>query len=674
MKITNSANERISISSSKNKKTTFKVAASAEFFHILSSNLYKDPKTAVCREIICNAWDSHIANKVNKPIEISFENGSMNIRDFGSGIDPERIEEIYCTYGNSFKTDDPNQTGGFGLGCKSPFAITDSFFVTSFWKGNKYLFNLSRNSVESNGIPTFQLIYKVPTEEPDGLLVSIPTQTDLRRICEKIVMRGGMEAVINGNSYLGYNFKNRVSFVYDSDCLPFWGIRYGNVIYPIDETVVDLPNSYKEFTYISIILKANEGEIDITPSREGLQYSEKTIQFIKKYVNTLPELDIYKDIGIEKPEQLFSPIPLKGILINKVFTNPHIIPYIQYKNSGGDSTTYPFKLYSWQENALSYFKDKDPLARDIYNQFRNKVFVDNILKIKPNGVGIFMRNPSWKEYCCYDSERYTIPFKSLTSQLVYLLAKKIVLLTNIKAAQKGIFKEGTLFITGSKKRAREFAEKLKDSYGFQIIERYDLIPDKKVIEKHFYNWNDCILDISEIKAYVLKNSYTWSTYRTLCRKCQIKDSNIAVISRESDIRILEENGIPEFYDYFLESIKETILLNKSFRNRFKNSFCNISRYVPYSGLQAFQALRDEKIEDLKRIYKYSDLHFNIIPILVDLNKKYESPLIDNFLSIKPDKKIIKLCRRLAYYKKLYKKPSTFPEYLKSYYSYLKVVK
>ena len=670
MKITNSVNERISISSSKNKKTTFKVAASAEFFHILSSNLYKDPKTAVCREIICNAWDSHIANKVNKPIEISFENGSMNIRDFGSGINPERIEEIYCTYGNSFKTNDPNQTGGFGLGCKSPFAITDSFFVTSFWKGNKYLFNLSRNSVESNGIPTFQLIYKVPTEEPDGLLVSILIQTDLRRICEEIVMRGGMEATINGISYSGYKFKNRVSFVYNSDCLPFWGIRYGNVVYPIDETVVDLPCPYKEFTYISIILKANEGEIDITPSREGLQYSEKTIQFIKKYIDTLPKLDIYKDIGIETPEQLFSPISLKELPINKVFTDPHLIPYIQYKKSGGNSTTCPFQLYFWRADALEYFNNKDPLAKDIYN----KVVIDNILKIKPNGVGIFLRNSIWKEYCCYRSEKYVLPFKSLDTNLVYLLAKKIVLLSNIKAAQKEVFPAGTLFITGPKKRAKEFAEKLKDSYGFQIIERYDLIPDKKVIEKHFYNWKNCILNPSEIKAYVLKNTYTYSTYRILCRKCHVNENDIAVLSRESDIRFMEEKGIPEFYEYFLESIKETILLNKSFRKQFKNSFCNINRYVPYAGLQAFQFLRDEKIEDLKRIYKYSDLHFNVIPILKELNEKFQSPLIDDFLSIKPDKKIIKLCRRLAYYKKLYRKPSTFPEYLKSYYSYLKVVK
>ena len=108
----------------------FGISNSAEFFNILSSSLYTDQILAVVREVICNAWDAHIeAGMTHVPIKITTTQDEFIVQDFGHGIPKDKIGEIYGVYGKSSKKDNGEVTGGFGLGCKSPFAYTDHFEV-----------------------------------------------------------------------------------------------------------------------------------------------------------------------------------------------------------------------------------------------------------------------------------------------------------------------------------------------------------------------------------------------------------------------------------------------------------------------------------------------------------------------------------------------------------------
>ena len=116
------------------KINSFTLSNSKEFFDILSKNLYSDPVRAVIRETICNAWDSHIkAGKTNIPIKATYDGDNIVVQDFGTGIPHEDIPTIYGVFGGSMKILDDTQTGGFGLGCKAPFAITESFTVQDIY-------------------------------------------------------------------------------------------------------------------------------------------------------------------------------------------------------------------------------------------------------------------------------------------------------------------------------------------------------------------------------------------------------------------------------------------------------------------------------------------------------------------------------------------------------------
>ena len=152
---------------------TFEIAQTAEFFQILSSTLYSDKMLAVVREVLCNAWDAHIeAGKTDIPVKVTLTAQKLSIQDFGDGIAKDMMSQRYATYGGSTKARNDKVTGGFGLGCKAPFAYTDHFEVTSCFKHEKTIYQLALSSAEVGGKPSILPLMTIPTTET-GLTVSI---------------------------------------------------------------------------------------------------------------------------------------------------------------------------------------------------------------------------------------------------------------------------------------------------------------------------------------------------------------------------------------------------------------------------------------------------------------------------------------------------------------------
>ena len=58
---------------------------------LLSSNLYSDPEQSFIREIVSNAWDSHVeAGTTDTPVIVKFSRDggyyNVTIRDYGIGL------------------------------------------------------------------------------------------------------------------------------------------------------------------------------------------------------------------------------------------------------------------------------------------------------------------------------------------------------------------------------------------------------------------------------------------------------------------------------------------------------------------------------------------------------------------------------------------------------------
>lgn len=161
------------------ESSDFKIEASPIAFDILTSKLYSDPKMAIVRELLTNAYDSHVvANNIETPIDISipnYLNHNFIIRDYGTGLPPEDIVGLYTTFFSSTKNNSNDLTGCFGLGSKTPFSYTNTFTVKSYYNQNVYTFL----AIKKDGKPQIISLGQAETKEPNGLEIIIPT-TDER--------------------------------------------------------------------------------------------------------------------------------------------------------------------------------------------------------------------------------------------------------------------------------------------------------------------------------------------------------------------------------------------------------------------------------------------------------------------------------------------------------------
>lgn len=284
------------------KALDFSISNSPEFFQILSSTLYTDQILAVVRETICNAWDAHIASgKTDIPIKIEIDSEQFSVEDYGLGIKHSDIGPIYATYGNSTKKNDGEQTGGFGLGCKAPFAYTDHFEVVSSHEGIKTIYNMSKSNAQVNGKPGVITIASFPTTEV-GIRVKIQLKEGkdfsafMARI-EEVIQNGGINATVNGNKSPTYDYNQLETMFFLTKKKPTKDresifVKYGNVIYPVPahesynghvtqiaNWLCGLQSNYHEY-YLVMIAEPNS--LSVTPSRETLSLQEHTIESLNK--------------------------------------------------------------------------------------------------------------------------------------------------------------------------------------------------------------------------------------------------------------------------------------------------------------------------------------------------------------------------------------------------------
>lgn len=248
------------------KSRAFSVASTAEFINVLSDSLYSNKLLAVVREVMCNAWDAHIMGGVtDKPIKVHVTKGQLTISDVGPGIHDDLIGPIYCSYGESTKRGDSASTGGFGLGCKAPFAISDTFTVTSAHQGQKTVYALTKSTELTDGMPELRNIVTTPCGDETGITVTIPLSEDWNADTASVYARmvafwGEMNADIKlegvpyDNDKLELTLKDNKLGLKDaaygfilSERAPYYGtshmrtrvspriyVQYGTVIYPVE--------------------------------------------------------------------------------------------------------------------------------------------------------------------------------------------------------------------------------------------------------------------------------------------------------------------------------------------------------------------------------------------------------------------------------------------------------
>jgi hypothetical protein len=276
----------------------------------LRDRIYKDKILACVRETITNSQDEHVKYGITKAVEVKIENINgqyvWSSRDYAKGLSEDSIRNIYGMYGGSDKRDNNNQVGGFGVGALSPFAVSDSFYITSYHEGFKTQYACILGAGDS-GVSVGE-IYKVSDPEPtteSGLEVSLDVSNkryDFESTTQKFVTTFLPDSnIIFTNQYGAVNtpFKPLLSKVingytinkYDNDFDYYTSsvaIRMGGIVYRSNSNLKIQSCSSK------IVVDVPIGKLTVPISREDIEdtpSNRKVLDEIQLALNELMDED-----------------------------------------------------------------------------------------------------------------------------------------------------------------------------------------------------------------------------------------------------------------------------------------------------------------------------------------------------------------------------------------------
>lgn len=278
--------------------------------HIMGvlTNLYSDAPLAVLREYATNARDAHQAAGVTRPIEVDLPTAldpTLRVRDFGAGLSEQDILGVYARYGSSTKRGSDEQVGAFGLGSKSAFTLAQQFVVTSVHDGwrTTVLFALG-----CDGVGSVSVLHRGRTPDPSGVQVEIgvPQPHLVRSTAARffgtwpegsVLVDGAVPVSVRDGAVLtcdGLVLADQQNEVTADG----WHLVMGGVGYPLPlallmravrtEDVPQVRAALGARGYRSVYATVPIGAVDITPSREGLRDTPRTLRAVREVLDSLP--------------------------------------------------------------------------------------------------------------------------------------------------------------------------------------------------------------------------------------------------------------------------------------------------------------------------------------------------------------------------------------------------
>jgi hypothetical protein len=301
----------------------YTIETNASMIQLLSDKIYKNKIGAVCREIICNAVDSHAEAFNPDRVEIklpSIFDQNFTVTDHGVGLSHKQIMKLYSTYGASTKNEGERANdfiGAFGIGSKSPFAYVKnhSFNVKSVKDGEVGYYVCFSAKGNNKIVP----IFRDKTSEDNGVEITIPVlPNDVENFKKQVFQQCFClrdRLTVNGIPFEEFydipekTFSNDDVEIFNGKTSISPSCNYlaelGGVLYPIDisnivisdELADKLSNELGLSSKISLsgfyaslsagntyIYKFKLGELEVVGSREELSYDFKTSLALTKKI------------------------------------------------------------------------------------------------------------------------------------------------------------------------------------------------------------------------------------------------------------------------------------------------------------------------------------------------------------------------------------------------------
>lgn len=287
------------------------IALSPKIYSMMSDKLYTDRIGSVVREVCSNAWDAQkmkslATGQPMEPFKVTLPTDlepHFIVEDTGPGMPDETAQNLYSTLGLSTKENTNDQIGAFGLGSKSPFAVTDTFTVENTYEGVTHYYLCFK---AESGLPSLLKTGERKEDRQNGVKVVIPAPGSKyheykRALNRQLIVMDPKPIITNREQFdfvipqksleteQGFILSNATDFGLQSRTMY---ARMGMVLYPVESGQIGLSSTdrygnlntiYSKFSYQSaLVLEFPIGAIEPLPSREGLTYDDRTKKSIKE--------------------------------------------------------------------------------------------------------------------------------------------------------------------------------------------------------------------------------------------------------------------------------------------------------------------------------------------------------------------------------------------------------
>lgn len=282
----------------------------------MRKSMYSNPIKAICQEIMSNGRDAHReAGTPDRAIEVKLPNRlfpTWECRDYGIGISPDRMKNVFTKFGKSTKNGANLETGGFGVGAKVPWSYSDVFHIkTAAREGKTVMFrsylaligedrNCNLMEIEGdaqdlgkNGQTGTTIIVDVQAKD----IPSFANWTiQVAKFWEvKPILSGSDEAdAVTWPEYktlfsgTGWRIcKDSQSYHQESYAI------VDGIMYPINTQSLHehLSEDARRMLNAGIVLTFGNGEVSLALSRENIQYDQRTIAlFVTRLEGSVTEL------------------------------------------------------------------------------------------------------------------------------------------------------------------------------------------------------------------------------------------------------------------------------------------------------------------------------------------------------------------------------------------------
>lgn len=298
---------------------------SGKVITLLRSSLYSDKWGSVIREMVSNAYDANKDSGYLGPVEIYLPNSfseELIIKDYGKGMNPAFMRDYYTNVGFSSKEEDNTKIGAYGIGRLSALQVSDVYSIETVYEGRKYYYTMAVGREEG-----VTLDYEVEAGNEVGTTIKIPCDVNNNPTLKKSINHWcsymspvplidgiplrieGLFKYLPGREHECYFINNKYS------CLTVLNDWVPYVVKPerIPSVWKDVMTNgiwnHENMGCCSLVIRFNTGELNVTVSREDLEYSEQTLEALNTKLSY-----VYEDLSKLLKEELNKTSTLRELL------------------------------------------------------------------------------------------------------------------------------------------------------------------------------------------------------------------------------------------------------------------------------------------------------------------------------------------------------------------------